>query len=77
MIVLYSSVSCFNLLKITFADVNECIEQTDNCHTFATCINLENGGFECVCQEGYKGNGLQCSGRVCCAICYIACDLWL
>ena len=56
---------------ITTEDVNECIEQTDNCHTFATCINLEGGGFECRCLEGYEGNGLQCSGKVWHALFYV------
>ena len=46
------------------SDVNECFEQTDNCDTFAQCINLENGGFECRCLEGYEGNGRQCSGTM-------------
>ena len=43
-------------------DVNECIEQLDNCDDFAQCINLQSGGFECRCLEGFEGNGRQCSG---------------
>ena len=43
-------------------DVNECIEQLDDCHEFAMCLNLENGGFECRCLEGYEEDGRQCIG---------------
>jgi len=30
------------------------------CDEQATCKNIQ-GGFECVCKEGYEGNGLNCN----------------
>ena len=47
---------------VYISDVNECMEQLDDCHEFAMCLNLENGGFECRCLEGYEEDGRQCIG---------------
>jgi hypothetical protein len=33
-------------------NVNECIEETHNCHTNAACIDTD-GSFECACNAGY------------------------
>ena len=42
-------------------DINECIEELDNCHMDATCTNL-NSTFQCTCNTGYEGNGTNCLG---------------
>jgi len=41
-------------------DVDECVLGTDNCHAHASCINTD-GSFTCKCNDGYHGNGVQCS----------------
>jgi hypothetical protein len=47
---------------LIFADVNECADNTHNCHHNASCKNA-NGSFSCVCNSGYSGNGVNCTGR--------------
>ena len=37
-------------------DVDECMQETHNCHTNADCFNLP-GTFQCRCKAGYQGNG--------------------
>ena len=46
------------------SDVNECTENTDNCHANATCTNTS-GSFSCACDSGYTGNGASCSAVNC------------
>merc|ERR1712050_537541 len=41
-------------------DVDECILGTDNCHAHASCTNTD-GSFTCECNDGFQGNGAQCS----------------
>ena len=43
-------------------DIKECSLDLDDCSEFATCENTE-GSFQCVCLEGYQGNGTQCTGQ--------------
>jgi len=47
-------------------DINECEDAAlNNCHKDALCENTD-GGFLCVCKEGYFGRGdLQCSKNPC------------
>ena len=46
-----------------FLDVDECGENTDNCHDFADCTDLE-GSFTCLCKQGYTGDGvISCMGE--------------
>ena len=46
------------------ADVNECVEGTDNCHENADCYDTI-GNFTCVCSPGYSGDGVDnCTGNV-------------
>ena len=40
-------------------DVDECEVGIDNCSPLAICTNNP-GGFECECQEGYEGSGINC-----------------
>ena len=41
-------------------DIEECLTNTDNCHSNATCENTD-GSFKCSCASGYSGNGSYCS----------------
>ncbi|XP_065842864.1 uncharacterized protein [Oscarella lobularis] len=36
---------------------NECLDNTDNCHDVANCIDLPDG-FRCECMTGYTGDGV-------------------
>ena len=40
-------------------DIDECAEKRDDCHTNATCSDVE-GSFTCTCDSGYTGNGTHC-----------------
>jgi hypothetical protein len=42
-------------------DVNECQQGTDNCDANAQCANTP-GNFTCICNSGYGGNGVTCTG---------------
>ena len=43
------------------ADVDECLLDLATCHLNATCINT-NGGFLCICNDGFAGDGSDCTG---------------
>lgn len=45
-----------------FSDINECALNTRTCSPHANCLNTQ-GSFKCKCKQGYRGNGLQCSGK--------------
>lgn len=41
-------------------DIDECLQETDNCtKDGGVCVNTE-GSFECECAENYEGDGLTC-----------------
>lgn len=40
-------------------DINECDEASHNCAENAVCTNTD-GGFTCVCESGYEGDGVSC-----------------
>lgn len=40
----------------SFQDVDECIEGTDECVTFANCTNTD-GSYNCKCKAGFTGDG--------------------
>ena len=53
---------------LTCIDVDECRDSwvassSDNlgCHSNAKCHNF-NGGFSCVCDPGFTGDGFNCEG---------------
>ena len=53
------------MLSTTFvptADIDECAIDTDNCEENATCMNTP-GSFNCMCSEGYTGDGTSCEGK--------------
>lgn len=48
-------------LKFFFqlTDIDEC-EESNPCHESASCENNQ-GSFSCHCNDGYLGDGLQCT----------------
>ena len=44
-------------------DIDECIEETDNCDDNGICTNTE-GSFTCLCDPGFSGDGVQCDGKI-------------
>ena len=40
-------------------DVDECSEGLDDCAEAAVCTNTD-GGFECICLDGFEGDGKTC-----------------
>ena len=42
-------------------DVDECQINLDDCDVNAECSNTE-GSYRCVCNLGYSGNGINCTG---------------
>ena len=50
--------SCFILIL----DIDECKENSDDCHGNATCKNTI-GSFSCSCNEGFTGSGQNCTGN--------------
>lgn len=49
-------------LECSFLDINECTMDSHTCSHHANCFNTQ-GSFKCKCKQGYKGNGLRCSGK--------------
>lgn len=44
-------------------DVDECSMDTHDCHDNATCFNRD-GSHVCECDEGFSGNGANCTGMI-------------
>ena len=57
---------CHAVCKIEltlYLDVNECVRaEAHNCHSNAVCSDTI-GSFECVCQDGYMGDGVNCTSK--------------
>ena len=48
---------------MTCSDIDECFNDTlNNCHDNATCTDTV-GSFECSCEEGFTGDGVNCTGK--------------
>ena len=47
---------------LTLADIDECVQNIDNCGENADCINTV-GSFACACEAGYSGDGINCVGK--------------
>ena len=54
----------YNLMKYPSlrADIDECELDMDNCHMNATCADVI-GSFECECNSGFEGNGVNCTSK--------------
>ena len=55
----------FMIIIYTFlltALVDECSDDTDNCHADATCTNTDLS-FTCACNAGFAGDGTSCQGN--------------
>ena len=46
-----------------FTDIDECANGTGDCDTEAECTNTP-GSYTCQCNQGYTGNGTNCTGMV-------------
>ena len=57
------SLKQLNRSSVFSTDVNECQDQTHNCHEDAQCSN-NIGSFSCTCLQGYSGDGVNCSGMI-------------
>lgn len=53
-----TSLICFPCLE-----KNNCSDNTHDCHAKAVCNNFE-GSYRCSCEEGYQGDGRNCTGEV-------------
>lgn len=53
-------------MPYTDLDIDECDEGSAQCVNESTCVNTR-GSYNCVCQEGYSGDGRQdgygCTGN--------------
>eukprot|EP00055_Hartaetosiga_balthica_P014238 m.77130 g.77130 ORF g.77130 m.77130 type:complete len:1071 (-) comp8535_c1_seq3:3564-6776(-) len=52
----------FRLTDTTCIEVDECSSKIDGCDKNAFCRNTQSG-YECVCNDGWKGNGFKCTDR--------------
>ena len=43
-------------------DIDECTIGQSDCSPFAYCVDTE-GSFLCHCNEGYTGDGIDCTGK--------------
>ena len=45
-----------------YVDIDECQWNIDECDINASCNNTE-GSYQCTCNSGYWGSGLNCTGK--------------
>jgi len=50
------------LRRLQFVDIDECVTNTDECSSRATCYHSE-GSYYCTCNAGYTGDGFTCTGN--------------
>ena len=52
-----------NITNETYnTDINECEQEPYPCDESAICYNTD-GSFYCKCQEGFSGDGFECTGN--------------
>ena len=49
----------------SLVDIDECELDTDNCDVNANCTDTD-GSFNCTCNQGYEGDGVNCTGTYVC-----------
>uniref|UniRef100_A0A670J9E5 Signal peptide, CUB domain and EGF like domain containing 3 n=1 Tax=Podarcis muralis TaxID=64176 RepID=A0A670J9E5_PODMU len=59
LIVLISALMMSFPPSLSFADIDECVDGTDNCHIDAICQNTPKS-YKCICKSGYTGDGKHC-----------------
>lgn len=47
----------------SYADIDECSDDTHECHEDADCMNVI-GSYSCTCKTGYTGDGFMCEGEI-------------
>ena len=50
-------------LGVIHTDIVECDLGLDVCHQNALCRDTI-GSFECTCEDGFVGDGINCSGEI-------------
>ena len=50
-------------MSTILTDIDECADNTDNCHRDARCHNTK-GNYTCTCKPGYEGSGTNCKGKL-------------
>jgi len=48
---------------LTFADIDECLTDVNECPTNMICINTD-GGYNCSCPQGTIMNGSNCDCKI-------------
>lgn len=46
---------------ICISDTNLCANNNGGCSPNATCTNLDSNHVQCICNNGFTGNGMNCS----------------
>ena len=50
------------MIVLEIADIDECAEGSFTCNENAACSNND-GGYDCICNAGYEGDGQKCNGK--------------
>ena len=63
MVQFFLSTTCVHVFCVDSSlDIDECSEVPGACNVSHTvCVN-EKGGYKCLCEPGYEGDGLNCTG---------------
>ena len=54
---------CKHDFQLELLDIDECTKNGSPCDDNATCTD-NNGSYECECNDGYTGDGYNCTGRL-------------